>query len=134
MIVGRPNAGKSSLFNGLAGAARAIVTDVPGTTRDLLTERVDIGGVPFTLVDTAGSARERRRRDRGRRHLARAAGAPTPRTCSSSCSIDRRPLADDDRALLADTSARPRLVVASKSDLPAAWDARAGRRAARSPR
>jgi tRNA modification GTPase len=54
VITGRPNAGKSSLFNALAGAARAIVTDVPGTTRDLLTERVEIGGVPITLVDTAG--------------------------------------------------------------------------------
>src|SRR6185437_12132654 len=53
-IVGRPNAGKSSLFNRLAGAARAIVTDVPGTTRDLVSERVEIGGVPFTIVDTAG--------------------------------------------------------------------------------
>src|SRR5204862_4946438 len=53
-IVGRPNAGKSSLFNRLAGASRAIVTDVPGTTRDLLTERIDIGGIPFTFVDTAG--------------------------------------------------------------------------------
>ena len=53
-IVGRPNAGKSSLFNRLAGAARAIVTDVPGTTRDLLTERVDVAGVPLTIVDTAG--------------------------------------------------------------------------------
>src|SRR5260221_6153148 len=53
-IVGRPNAGKSSLFNRLAGASRAIVTDVPGTTRDLLTERVDVCGVPFTIVDTAG--------------------------------------------------------------------------------
>ncbi len=54
VISGRPNAGKSSLFNALVGAERAIVTDVPGTTRDLLTERVDLGGVPVTLVDTAG--------------------------------------------------------------------------------
>jgi tRNA modification GTPase len=54
VIAGRPNVGKSRLFNALLGGARAIVTDVPGTTRDMLTERVDIGGVPVTLVDTAG--------------------------------------------------------------------------------
>jgi tRNA modification GTPase len=53
-IVGEPNVGKSSLFNALAGASRAIVTDVPGTTRDLVTEVVDIGGLRVTLVDTAG--------------------------------------------------------------------------------
>jgi tRNA modification GTPase len=54
VITGRPNAGKSSLFNALVGASRAIVTEIPGTTRDVLTERVDICGVPITLVDTAG--------------------------------------------------------------------------------
>lgn len=54
VIVGPPNAGKSSLFNALVGSARAIVTEIPGTTRDAVTERVDIQGVPITLVDTAG--------------------------------------------------------------------------------
>ena len=53
-IVGAPNAGKSSLFNALAGASRAIVSEVPGTTRDLVTEVVDIDGLRVTLVDTAG--------------------------------------------------------------------------------
>jgi len=53
-IVGRPNVGKSSLFNALVGASRAIVTDIPGTTRDLVTETVDLDGVRVTFVDTAG--------------------------------------------------------------------------------
>jgi len=53
-IVGRPNAGKSSLFNRLVQRERAIVTATPGTTRDLVTERVAIDGVPVELMDTAG--------------------------------------------------------------------------------
>jgi tRNA modification GTPase len=53
-IVGRPNAGKSSLFNRLVQRERAIVTAAPGTTRDLVTERVSLGGIPVDLVDTAG--------------------------------------------------------------------------------
>ena len=53
-IVGPPNVGKSSLFNALAEAPRAIVTNVPGTTRDLVTEVVEIDGLRVTLVDTAG--------------------------------------------------------------------------------
>jgi tRNA modification GTPase len=53
-IVGRPNVGKSSVFNVLLGASRAIVADVPGTTRDLVTDAVDLGGLRVTLIDTAG--------------------------------------------------------------------------------
>ena len=54
VIAGRPNAGKSSLLNALAGRESAIVTDLPGTTRDLLRERIQIDGMPLHLIDTAG--------------------------------------------------------------------------------
>lgn len=53
-IAGRPNAGKSSLLNALVGYDRAIVTDIPGTTRDTVEERVRLGGVLLRLIDTAG--------------------------------------------------------------------------------
>ena len=54
VIVGRPNVGKSSLLNALVGTERAIVTDVPGTTRDIIEEEVSIDGIPLRLLDTAG--------------------------------------------------------------------------------
>ncbi|MEW8657393.1 MAG: tRNA uridine-5-carboxymethylaminomethyl(34) synthesis GTPase MnmE [Candidatus Thiodiazotropha endolucinida] len=54
VIAGRPNSGKSSLLNALAGAEAAIVTDIPGTTRDLLRERITIDGMPLHIIDTAG--------------------------------------------------------------------------------
>ena len=115
-IVGRPNAGKSSLFNRLAGAARAIVTDVPGTTRDLLTERVDIGGVPFTLVDTAGlrgvPADAIEEEGIARARQAGLAADLIIVVLDGSTALD-----DEDRAILEQTATRPRLVVASKCDL-----------------
>jgi len=80
VIVGPPNAGKSSLLNALAGSDRAIVADVPGTTRDLLQETIRVDGVELNLVDTAGlreqgDAIEREGMRRARNELARADAA-----------------------------------------------------------
>jgi tRNA modification GTPase len=120
VIAGRPNAGKSSLFNCLAGAGRAIVTERPGTTRDLLTETVDVSGIPVTLVDTAGlnAAAEDPVEIEG---IARAIAARDVASVILLVLDASRPLTDDDRRLVQDTASRPRVVVASKSDLPAAW-------------
>ena len=111
-IVGEPNVGKSSLFNALAGAPRAIVTDVPGTTRDLVTEVVDIEGLRVTLVDTAGL---------------RDTADPVE---VEGVSRAHQAIAVADLVLLVEDRSRARsgldsyrkvLYGANKSDLPAAW-------------
>ena len=120
VITGRPNTGKSSLFNLLAGAGRAIVTDVPGTTRDLLTEVVDIDGVPITFVDTAGS-REVPADTIEAEGIARAAAARQVASVIVLVLDGSAPLTDDDQALLRETADQPRVLVVNKADLPSAW-------------
>jgi tRNA modification GTPase len=114
VIAGRPNVGKSSLFNVLAGADRAIVTEIPGTTRDLITERVDIEGVPVTLVDTAGS------RDTldvvEREGVARGDRAREVADLVLVVLDASQPLAADDERLLERTAGLRRVIVANKSD------------------
>jgi len=126
VLAGRPNVGKSSLFNCLAGAGRAIVTPLPGTTRDLITEVVDIDGVPVTVVDTAG-VRQVAADIVEAEGMARAAGARAIAGAVVVVLDGSDDLNDDDRAILRDTVSSPRVIVANKSDLPCAWpDAAAG--------
>ena len=118
VIAGLPNAGKSSLFNKLAGASRAIVTAIPGTTRDLLTERVDVGGLALTLVDTAGL---REARDEVEAEGVRRAQQAQQVASLTLVVVDgHEPLTAAAREVIAAATA-PKLVVLSKSDLVQAW-------------
>jgi tRNA modification GTPase len=114
-IVGRPNAGKSSLFNRLVERDRAIVTATPGTTRDLVTERISIGGIPIELVDTAGLREGREEAEqlgiaRSREALADAALVVVVLDAT-------QPLNDEEHRLLAAVEGRPAIVAVNKSDL-----------------
>jgi tRNA modification GTPase len=114
-IVGRPNAGKSSLFNRLVQRERAIVTATPGTTRDLVTERISLDGIPLELVDTAGLREGREEAEqlgiaRTREALADAAIALVVLDATE-------PLNDEERRLLELVQGRPALVAINKCDL-----------------
>jgi tRNA modification GTPase len=115
VLAGRPNSGKSSLFNALLGAERAIVTEIPGTTRDALEAQASVGGYPFRLVDTAG-LRETVDRVEGigiefaRRYLAAA-------DLVLFCIEAGRAPADDELAFLDGRDPDHTLVVRTKGDL-----------------
>ena len=115
-IVGRPNVGKSSLLNRLLRTSRAIVTDIPGTTRDTLEETLNLQGVPVVLVDTAGiSAKpedpiERLGIERSRAALIQADLALLVLDVS-------QPLTSADRAIAALVGDKPAIVVLNKVDL-----------------
>jgi tRNA modification GTPase len=114
-IVGRPNVGKSSLFNCLAERDRAIVTSTPGTTRDLVSETVAIEGIPVQLVDTAGI----------RRALDEAESIGIKKSMEALADADMvvvvldssAPITQEDRELMAQVAGRPAVAVANKSDL-----------------
>ncbi|MCI8304712.1 MAG: tRNA uridine-5-carboxymethylaminomethyl(34) synthesis GTPase MnmE [Lawsonibacter sp.] len=118
-IVGRPNAGKSSLLNAMLGWERAIVTDIPGTTRDTVEERCELGGVPLRLVDTAGlrdteDPVEKLGVERSRRAMEEAGLILVLIDAS-------RPAGDEDLALLREAvKLAPTILVWTKGDLPAA--------------
>lgn len=132
-IIGRPNAGKSSLFNRLLERDRAIVTPLPGTTRDTLEESLSLAGIPIRLIDTAG-LREARRGPRLDPEMpgadvdqAEALGIARTHTALADADLvllvrdATQPLTPDDLALTASISGRPHLIIDNKMDLlPAA--------------
>ncbi len=114
-IVGRPNVGKSSLFNRLVERERAIVTATPGTTRDLVSETVAIGGIPIKLVDTAGI----------RQALDEAESIGIRKSLEALADADlvlvvvdaTQGVNSDDEELLRNAESRPTIAVANKNDL-----------------
>jgi len=118
-IGGKPNVGKSSLFNTLLRSGRAIVTAIPGTTRDLVTETADVDGLKLELVDTAGV---RETTDEVESEgVARARRAWRTADLVLVVLDVSAPLGDEDLNLLRETGDIPRLIVGNKSDLPAVW-------------
>src|SRR5205823_1983273 len=114
-IVGRPNVGKSSLFNQLVERERAIVTATPGTTRDLISETVALGGIPVRLVDTAGIRRALDEAERIgiRKSMEAIAGADLVLIVLDSS----QPITEEDMELLEQGAKRSAIVVENKSDL-----------------
>ncbi len=114
-IVGRPNVGKSSLFNRLVERERAIVTATPGTTRDLVSETVAIGGIPIKLVDTAGirKALDEAESIGIQRSMEALADADVVLVVTDASQADTK----EDEELIARVAERAAIVVANKSDL-----------------
>jgi len=118
-IVGRPNAGKSSLFNRLVERDRAIVTATPGTTRDTVTERISLNGIPLELIDTAGLREWTHNSIDEAEHL----GMRRSREALADAAIvlvvldATQTLNEEEHRLLAAVEGRPVIVVLNKRDL-----------------
>lgn len=128
-IIGKPNVGKSSLLNALLGEKRAIVTDIPGTTRDVIEEYVNIGGVPLKVVDTAGI--------RETADVVERIGVERAREVVSEADLillvldASAELTAEDKTVLDLLAGRQAIILVNKSDLPEVIDvAEVGRLAA----
>ncbi|BCJ87477.1 tRNA uridine-5-carboxymethylaminomethyl(34) synthesis GTPase MnmE [Effusibacillus dendaii] len=116
VIIGKPNVGKSSLLNLLSRTDRAIVTDIPGTTRDILEEQISIRGIPIQIIDTAGI---RETEDVVERiGVERSRGALEEADLILFMLDASRPLDDTDRELLTYTANKPTVIILNKLDLP----------------
>ncbi len=120
-IVGRPNVGKSSLFNRLVERERAIVTAIPGTTRDLVTETVSLSGIPIRLIDTAGirAALDEAEEIGIRKSYEALADADIVLVVTDNTSAQH---SDEEQRLIDATEGRKRILVRNKTDLEPARD------------
>lgn len=120
VILGRPNAGKSTLLNTLLGRERAIVTDIPGTTRDLIEENVKVGQILLRVTDTAGL--------RNTNDPVEQAGIDRAMAEASASSLilavfdGSKPISDEDMLVLARSAGHRAIAVVNKVDLPQQLD------------
>jgi tRNA modification GTPase len=122
VITGKPNVGKSSLLNTLTGKKKAIVTDIPGTTRDLITDMINIRGVPVNLVDTAGI---REPKDAIEKEGIKLVWENLANADVVIILLDgSKPLTVEDKEILQKNKNGNILIAINKTDLPPAWETR----------